>query len=123
MTTPHAPAVNVNDALAFVVELVVVVLLAVVGWRYDGSRVAASALAIGLPAVAIVLWGTCAAPRAHVQNGLLRLVVKLVVLGAGVAAGFVVLPVGWAAAFAAVVVVNLLLMYVGPFARAPQQRS
>ncbi len=35
-------------------------------------------------------------------------------LGAGVLAGFLVLPAAWAVAFAVVVVVNLVLMYVGP---------
>ena len=41
----------------------------------------------------------------------------MVVLGAGVVAGFVVLPVVLAVLFAVVVVVNLVLMYVGPLAR------
>lgn len=122
MTTPSPPTtVNVNDALAFLAEIAVVVLLAVAGFRYDGSRVVATVLGIGLPLAAVVLWGAFAAPRAWVQNGPLRLLVKLVVLAAGVVAGFVVLPVVWATAFAVVVAANLLLMYVGPFARRSAQ--
>jgi hypothetical protein len=111
--------INVNDAVAFLVEVAVVVLLAVAGFRYDGSHVVATALGIGLPLVAVVLWGAFAAPRARVDLPAVRLLVKLVVLGAGVVAGLLVLPTGWATAFAVVVAVNLLLMYVGPFARRP----
>ena len=40
-------------------------------------------------------------------------------LGAGVVAGFIVLPTVWAVLAAVVVVVNLVLMYVGPLARPP----
>ena len=119
---PPPSDVNVNDAVAFLVEISVVVLLAVAGFRYEGSRVAATVLGVGLPVAAVVLWGAFAAPRARVQNGPLRLLVKLVVLGAGVVAGFVVLPVLWAAVFAVVVAANLVLMYVGPFARRSPQR-
>ncbi|HET8616314.1 MAG TPA: YrdB family protein [Actinomycetales bacterium] len=115
----NANDVNANDAVAFLVEVAVVGLLAVAGFRYDGSSVGAVALGVGLPAAAVVLWGAFAAPRARVQSGLLRLLVKLVVLGAGVVAGFVVLPAAWATVFAVVVAANLLLMYVGPFARRP----
>lgn len=118
MTTQPPPTdVNVNDAVAFLVEIAVVVLLAVAGFRYEGSRVVATVLGIGLPLAAVVLWGAFAAPRARVQNGTVRLLVKLVVLGAGVIAGFAVLPLAWATAFAVLVTANLLLMYVGPFAR------
>jgi hypothetical protein len=45
------------------------------------------------------------------------------VLGAGVVAGFLVLPTGWAVAFAVVVVDNLVLMYVGPLARRSAQAA
>jgi hypothetical protein len=113
--------VNVNDVVAFFVEVAVVVLLAVAGFGYDGSRVAAVLLGVGLPLVAVALWGAFAAPRSRFRNAALRLVVKMVVLGAGVVAAFVVLPTVWAAVFATVVVVNLLLMYVGPLARRSPQ--
>jgi hypothetical protein len=109
--------VNANDVVAFVVELAVVVLLAVAGFATGGSRVTAVLLGVGLPVLAVVLWGMFAAPRARIGNPVLRFAVKVVVLGAGVAAAFVVLPAAWAALFAVVVVVNLALMYVGPLAR------
>jgi hypothetical protein len=119
----HVDAVNANDVVAFLVEVAVVVLLAVAGFGYGGSRVAAVLLGVGLPLVAVVLWGAFAAPRARNGNAALRLVVKVAVLGAGVVAAFVVLPAVWAALFAAIVVVNLVLMYVGPLARRSPQAA
>jgi hypothetical protein len=109
--------VNVNDVVAFVVEIAVIVLLAVAGFSSGGSGATAVLLGVGLPVVAALLWGAFAAPRARVGNAAVRLVVKVLVLGGGVVAGFVVLPAVWAVAFAVVVVVNLALMYVGPLAR------
>ena len=107
--------VNANDVVAFLVELVVLGLLAWAGFTANG--VWAWVLGIGLPVVAAVAWGLFAAPRARVSSVGLRLVTKIVVLGAGVVAGFVVLPVVLAVLFAVVVVLNLVLMYVGPLAR------
>ena len=109
--------INANDLVAFVVELAVVVLLAVAGFTVDAPAPVRVLLGVGLPLVAVVLWGLFAAPRARVESPPLRLLVKVVVLGAGVAAGFLVLPLGWAIAFAVVVAVNLALMYAGPLAR------
>ena len=109
--------VNVNDVVAFVVEVGVLVLLAWAGFTAEAPVVVRVMLGGGLPVVAAVLWGVFAAPRARVSSGRLRLVTKLVVLGAGVVAGFLVLPTLWAVVVAVVVVVNLALMYIGPFAR------
>ena len=109
--------INANDVVAFLVELAVVVLLAVAGFTAHAPTGARVLLGVGLPLVAVVLWGLFAAPRARVDRPPLRLLVKAVVLGAGVVAGFLVLPLGWAIAFAVVVTLNLGLMYVGPLAR------
>ena len=110
--------VNANDVVAFLVEMVVLGLLAWAGFAADATLWLRLLLGIGLPLVAAVLWGLFAAPRARISSPPLRLATKLLVLGAGVLAGFLVLPAAWAAAFAVVVVVNLVLMYVGPLARA-----
>ncbi len=117
--TDPAPVVNANDAVAFFVEVGVLVLLAVAGWRSTVGTVLSVTLAIALPTVAAVLWGLFAAPRARVQSPGLRLATKLVVLGAGVVAGFAVLPSPWDRVVGVVVALNLLLMYVGPLARRP----
>ena len=71
--------VNANDVVAFLVELVVLGLLAWAGFQSGG--VAGWVLGIGLPVVAAVAWGLFAAPRARVSSFGLRLVTKLVVLG------------------------------------------
>jgi hypothetical protein len=109
--------VNANDVVAFVVEILVLVLLGAAGWHLGGDTWARLVLAVGLPLLAAVLWGLFAAPRARYDSAPLALATKLVVLGSGVVAGFVVLPLGWAVAVAVLVVVNTVLMYAGPFAR------
>ena len=114
---PHDIDVNANDVLALVVELGVLTLLAAAGWQAAGPTSMRLALAVGLPLAAGVLWGLFAAPRARVGSEPLRLTTKLLVLGAGVVAGFLVLSIGWAVVVAIVVGSNLLLMYVGPLAR------
>ncbi len=69
--------------------------------------------------VAALLWGAFAAPRARVRSGVLRLATKVLVLGSGVVAGFLVLPSPWDVLVGLLVALNLLLMYVGPMARRP----
>ena len=119
MGTQQSPGldVNANDVVAFLVEIGVLILLALAGARVDGPTVLRVALAVALPVVAAVLWGLFAAPRARIRSAPLQLATKVLVLGAGVAAGYLVLPGAWAVAFMVVVLVNTALMYVGPFAR------
>ena len=110
---------NANDVVAFLVEIGVLALLGVAGWQSSESGVVRSVLAVALPLLAAVLWGLFAAPRARIESEPLRLATKVLVLGAGVVAGFIALPTVWAVVVAVVVVVNLVLMYVGPLARRP----
>jgi len=117
MTPPTSGPVdvNANDVVAFFVEILALVLLTWAGFSAGGAL--GWVLGLGLPLLAAVLWGLFAAPRARVSSPSLAMATKLLVLGGGVAAGFVVLPVAWAVTIAVVVVLNLVLMYVGPFAR------
>ncbi len=110
------PEVNANDVVAFVVEVATLVLLGVAGWQLGGPTFLKVLLALLLPGAAAGRWGRFAAPRARVRSRPLELATKVVVLGAGVAAGFLVLPLVWAVAFAVVVVTNTVLMYAGPLA-------
>ena len=114
-----ADRITANDVVAFLVELAVLVALCAWGWGWGaGSGLAAKlVLAIGTPAAAIVLWGLFAAPRSRFDVVALEVAVKVLVLGAGVLATFTLVPVGWATAFAVLVAVNTLLLYVGPLAR------
>lgn len=109
--------INANDVVAFFVELGVFALLAWAGWRASPDRLLKILLGVGVPVLAAVLWGLFAAPFAVFQSEPLRLLTKLLVLGSGSAAGFILLRRPWAVGFAVVVATNLLLMYVGPFAR------
>ena len=107
--------VNSNDVIAFLIELFVLVLLCIAGFHAPG--IWGWVLGIGLPVVAGVAWGLFAAPRARYPSFGLRLATKIVILGAGIVAGFLVLPTQPATLFAVLVVLNLVLMYVGPMAR------
>lgn len=114
---PGQMDVNANDVVAFLVELTALALIGLWGYRAGGPLWAKVVLAIGLVLVASVAWGLFAAPRARFRIPWVTLLVKVAVLGAAVAAGFTILPLVWAVVFGAVVVLNLVLMYSGPFAR------
>lgn len=74
-----------NELLAFVIELAALACLSWWGFTAGGSAAARWLLGLGIPAVAIVLWGLFAAPRARVRLPLWGvLLVKAVVLGGGV---------------------------------------
>nr|WP_308800875.1 YrdB family protein [Streptomyces polyasparticus] len=76
-----------NELLAFVVELAALVLLCWWGFATGDGVLLSLLLGLGTPAVAIVLWWLCAAPKSKLQPGLaVVLVVKALVLGGGAAA-------------------------------------
>lgn len=85
-----------NDALALLLELVALVALGVGGWAAGGLLAA-----VALPAVAIVLWGLFAAPRARLSVPGAALAVKTAVFGGAavslVGTGHPVAGVGFAA--------------------------
>ncbi|MEE1807055.1 YrdB family protein [Streptomyces sp. BE133] len=72
-STPAAPAGRpwfmANELLAFVVELVALAALAWWGLTTGDGAAAQLVLGLGTPAVAIVLWGMFAAPRARFRPG------------------------------------------------------
>ena len=72
--------------VAFLAELAALAALAVWGWSLGNSTGWRVVLAVAAPAVAAVLWGVFAAPRAPVQVAALTLLVKLAVFGGGVLA-------------------------------------
>lgn len=115
-TGPGSAAVNANDLVAFGVEVLAVVLLAVWGAHLGHTALTHVLGGILVPGVAVVLWGLFAAPRARIRVPLLVVATKVLVLGAAVLAAWALLPPVLAAVVTAVVVVNTLLMWVGPFA-------
>ena len=88
--------------VAFLAELGALAALAVWGWSAGGSTPARLLLAIGIPAVAAVLWGLFAAPQAVVHVLVVAVLVKIAVFGGAALALLAVgrpgLAVGLAAA-------------------------
>jgi hypothetical protein len=96
-----------NEGLAFLLELVALVLFAVWGFRVGSNAAVHFLLGLGAPALMIVVWDTFAAPRARIKLPMAGvLVVKFVVFAAAAAAGY---AAGWhagAVAFGIVALVN-----------------
>jgi hypothetical protein len=74
--------------VAFLAELGALAALAVWGWTVGDSTGWRVLLAVAAPAVAAVLWGVFAAPRAPVRVPAITLLVKLAVFGGAVLALF-----------------------------------
>jgi hypothetical protein len=96
--------------VAFLLELCALAVLAFWGVHVGGGPVTKTALGIGAPLLAAVLWGLFAAPRAPVSLPPVKFAVQLLVFGSAAlalsATGHRVL----AAAFAVLVVANTLLV-------------
>ncbi|MFE7617197.1 YrdB family protein [Streptomyces sp. NPDC057496] len=87
--SPAAPAsppwFMANELLAFLVELAALVMLSWWGFTAGDGTTVHLLLGIGAPAAAAAVWGLFAAPRARFPLPLVGvLLVKAVVLGAGV---------------------------------------
>jgi|1186.fasta_scaffold736173_2 hypothetical protein len=95
--------------LAFLAELGVLVALAIWGWSAGASTGTRVLLAVAAPAVAALLWGVFAAPRAPVQVIALAVLVKVVVFGAGVLALLATGHPWWAAVLGAAALLSSLL--------------
>ncbi|WP_199552128.1 YrdB family protein [Streptomyces sp. N35] len=81
------PWVVANELLAFVIEMGALGALAWWGFATGDGILLSLLLGLGTPAVAIVLWGQFAAPKAKRPPGLPGvLLVKALVLGGGAAA-------------------------------------
>lgn len=109
--------VTANDVVAAFVEMAVLVLLSVWGFRTGTTTQMKWLLGMGVPTLAIVGWALFVAPKSVFDVPKVAIVVRVVIVGAGVLASVSVLPLAWAAAFAAMAVVNTALLHVGPFAR------
>jgi hypothetical protein len=70
-----------NLTLAFVLELCALAVLGLWGFSVGGGPVTKTALGIGAPLCAAVLWGLFAAPRAPVSVPLVRFGTKVLVFG------------------------------------------
>lgn len=102
------PALHVvNEGLAFLLELLMLAGLAWWGAQAVSALVGRIVLAIATPALAAVLWGLLAAPRARIRLPLAGvLAVKVVLFGGAAVAVYSLGQPGLAIAFAAVALVN-----------------
>lgn len=110
--------VNANDVVAFFVEVAAFILLGIWAWRLAPANVPARLLSVTLVVgMAGLLWALFAAPEAAVQVLPLAIAVKVLVLGGSVLAAYTMLSGGLLVSWAAVVLANTMLVFVGPFAR------
>ena len=99
-----------NLALAFLLELCALAALGYWGVWVGGGPLSKTALGIGAPLFAAILWGLFAAPRAPMSVPLVGLGVKVIVFGSAVAALYSAGHRGHAIAFAVLVLVNGVLV-------------
>ncbi|MGW2842740.1 YrdB family protein [Streptomyces sp. NPDC001493] len=116
-----APVRTVNELLAFIVEVVGIVAFARWGWHASGNTVLRIVLAVGLPAVAAVVWGMFASPKARFTLPVAGVVaVKMLVFVCAVAALYDLDGSKSALSYAAVVAANTALLTMDRRARARQ---
>jgi hypothetical protein len=103
---------SANLALRFLLELCVLLAVGYWGFRTGRSTPAKIGLGLGLPLLIAVIWGTLVAPNTPVELPTpLRVLVELVIFGAGVAALYPAERPRLAWVFAGLVVVNEVLLY------------
>jgi len=97
-----------NATVGLLLELAALGLLGWGGWQLGAATAVRVLLAVALPLAGAVLWSLFAAPRATLPSAAGRLAVRALVFGsAAVLLAWAASP-RWGAAFAAVVVVNLV---------------
>jgi hypothetical protein len=102
-----------NLALRFLLELCALVSLGYWCFKPGSEAIAKVALGIGVPLVAAVAWGVFVAPRAPVAlPGVLVLLLQVMVFGSAAAGLAATGHRTLALAFAVVVAINAILMYV-----------
>jgi len=103
---------NANLAMAFFLELGVLVALGYWGYQTGQGTIAKIGLGIGAPAVAVVVWGLFGAPKAvwHL-DGPWRLILEVVFFGSAAVALFAAGQRVLGVAFALVFVLNSVLIY------------
>ncbi len=102
-----------NFGVAFLVELAGVAIFAWWGWSASSNTALRLLLAIGLPAIAIVVWAQFAAPSANYPNPIVTAAVKIVFFGLAGLALWTLDRHVLAVVFVLVVAANLLIIKLG----------
>jgi hypothetical protein len=101
----------VNEGLAFLLELVALAVLAWWGAEVGDGVIPSVVLAVAAPAIAAVVWGLFAAPKARVRLPLPGvLLVKALVFGAAAVALYGLDHSGLALGFAVIVIANTVIV-------------
>lgn len=104
---------SINLAVRFLLELSLLAAVGYWGVKVAPSWVGKAALGIGLPVLVAAAWGLFVAPRAaFALHGAAHLAVELILLALGALALFAAGRPGWAGVYAALVVINKILLVV-----------
>lgn len=104
---------GLNLAVRFLLEICVLAAAGHWGFKTGSGWFLKILLGIGMPLLIAIIWGTFGAPKANMQlHGLMLLVLEIIVFGSGVAALFAMKNYSLAWGFAAIVIVNRILMHV-----------
>ena len=98
-------------AVRFALELSALAALAYWGFETGGGTATKILLGIGAPVAAIVVWSLFVSPKARFRHPVLKLVFEIVVFGGAVAALWAADRPQLALVFAAVAVVDTVLVY------------
>jgi hypothetical protein len=109
--------------VAFLAELAALAALAAWGWSVGGSTATRLLLAVGVPAVAAVLWGLFAAPQAVVQVSAAAVLVKVAVFSGAASALLAVGRPGLAVALVAAALLSSVLSTSPGAPSAPEAGS
>jgi Protein of unknown function (DUF2568) len=101
---------GINLTVAFLLELCALAALGYWGVHTGDGPLAKTALGVGAPLLAAVLWGLFAAPRAPVSMPAAKFAVELAVFGSAAVALYATGHRALAAAFAVLVLVNSILV-------------
>ncbi|MGD8406474.1 MAG: YrdB family protein [Anaerolineales bacterium] len=104
---------GLNLAVRFLLELCVLAAVGYWGFKTGSGWFLKILLGIGVPLLIAVIWGTFGAPKANMQlHGLMLLVLEIIVFGSGAAALYASKNYSLAWGFAAIVIINRILMFV-----------
>ena len=104
---------SINLAVRFLLELCVLAAVGYWGFKTGSGWFLKILLGIGAPLLIAVIWGMFGAPKANMQlHGFMLLALEVVVFGSGVAALYATKNYSLAWAFAVIIVINRILMFV-----------
>lgn len=102
-----------NDGLAFLLELVSIIVLAYWGFNLSSSKLISVALAIVIPLIFIVVWWIYLAPKSsHRLDGISLIILKLLLFSMVAYALISINKTSWAIVFMILIIINLALSYI-----------